>query len=85
MVAAPDDGNGETCTRMARRETRHERRPRVHQLQCVQCGCASGLYAIGWRGYLAVDPELGEAPELAFFCPTCAEQEFDAPRRDRRD
>ena len=53
-------------------------------MHCVQCGCASGLYAIGWRGYLAVDPELGESPELAFFCPTCAEREFDAPRRDRR-
>jgi hypothetical protein len=63
-----------------RGEPRQERQTKVHQLRCVQCGCASGLYAAGWRGY-RTDPEQREAPELVFFCPTCAEREFGEPRR----
>lgn len=38
----------------------------------------SGLYARGWRGYRIDDPEVGEEPALAFFCPTCSAREFDA-------
>ncbi|MGZ4371456.1 MAG: hypothetical protein ACXVRQ_04580 [Gaiellaceae bacterium] len=30
----------------------------------------------GWRGYRTDDPELEDAPELAFYCPACAVAEF---------
>jgi hypothetical protein len=55
----------------------------VHQLRCVQCGCRSGLYAIGWRGYRTDDPEREEPPAIGFFCPMCSESEFGPPRRYR--
>jgi hypothetical protein len=40
---------------------------------CVECG-AVWLSADGdrWKAYLADD----EPPELAFYCPSCAEREF---------
>jgi hypothetical protein len=64
-----------------RGEPRHERQTRVHQLRCVQCGCASGLYATGSRCYRTDDPEQREEPELGFFCPACAEREFGPLQR----
>jgi hypothetical protein len=45
-------------------------------VQCAECGCVSGLQWPGWRAYRMDDPARAETPELAFFCPECAEREF---------
>ena len=50
---------------------------RVNITRCAQCNCLSGLRWAGWRAYRVDDPEAGEPPNLAFFCPACAEAEFD--------
>jgi len=37
------------------------------------------LSEVGWSGWRAGrtdDPDLGELPELSFFCSMCAEREF---------
>lgn len=48
---------------------------------CIECGCLSSLQWAGWRAYRVDDPELGEPPALAFFCPGCADREigFELP------
>jgi hypothetical protein len=51
--------------------------------QCVKIICAecNRLPDADWRRWRACrsdDPELDEPPVLAFFCPTCAQREFDA-------
>jgi hypothetical protein len=46
---------------------------------CVDCGQAATGNATAWRAYRADDPERGEEPELAFYCPQCAVEEFGAP------
>ena len=43
---------------------------------CVECGCLSGLRALGWRGY-RTDAEEADEPALAFYCPSCAARAFD--------
>jgi hypothetical protein len=48
----------------------------VARLQCAECATVSSSYAWGWRGYRMDDPEIGEPPALAFYCPVCAEREF---------
>lgn len=45
-------------------------------VRCVECDTLSGLRWTGWRAYRVDDPETGEPPALAFYCPTCAEREF---------
>ena len=50
-------------------------------IHCAECRCSSGLYWHGWRGYRTDDPELGEPPAVAFYCPTCSEREFGYSRR----
>jgi hypothetical protein len=59
-------------------EQRQPEAAQVNLLRCVQCRSLSGLYAAGWRGYRTDDPELGEPPTLAFFCPACSTGQFDA-------
>jgi hypothetical protein len=50
-------------------------------IDCIECGCSSGLYWQGWRAYRTDDPEsVGELPALAFYCPTCAIREFGCHR-----
>jgi hypothetical protein len=58
-----------------------DRQSRVNTVQCVECGSSSGLLWRGWCAYRTDDPELGEAPTLAFYCPTCAGREFGRARR----
>jgi hypothetical protein len=43
--------------------------------ECAECGKGSGLPADTerWAAYLTDD----ELPELAFYCPDCADREFD--------
>jgi hypothetical protein len=54
---------------------------RPESIHCAECKCSSGLYWHGWRGYRTDDPELGEPPAVAFYCPTCSEREFGYSRR----
>ena len=47
---------------------------------CVECHAESASpSARGWRGLRVDNPELGEPPELAFYCPSCAESELGRP------
>ena len=47
-------------------------------LRCAECGCFSDEDALGWRGCRIDEVELGEPPEVAFFCPFCAASNFDS-------
>lgn len=51
---------------------------------CVECGCSSGLFWRGWGAYRVDEPEYGDPPQLAFYCPPCAEAEFGHRSRRRR-
>lgn len=44
-------------------------------LRCIECRreSATGRH---WRAYLADDPRDDDPPELALYCPSCAEREF---------
>jgi hypothetical protein len=46
-------------------------------LLCAECGRTSDAFARGWRGCQTDLEEDGDLPELAFFCASCAELEFD--------
>jgi hypothetical protein len=48
----------------------------VHVLACAECPRVSTAHARGWRATRIDDPELGEPPQLAFYCPECAQREF---------
>jgi hypothetical protein len=48
-------------------------------VHCAECKSSSGLYWRGWRAYRTHNPELGESPAVAFYCPTCAQREFGRP------
>jgi hypothetical protein len=43
---------------------------------CEECRAEADDSALGWRGYLAFDPEDGDQPDVAFYCPRCAAREF---------
>lgn len=53
----------------------------VHVLACVKCPRVSSVSARGWKAYRSDDPETGEQPTLAFYCPACAEREFGWSRK----
>jgi hypothetical protein len=44
-------------------------------LRCEECGCVSDT-APGWLAFIAEDPEDGEGPEVATYCPPCADREL---------
>ena len=46
-------------------------------LGCELCRCLSDDEARGWIGLRALDPEDDAPTTIAFFCPDCANQEFD--------
>ena len=46
---------------------------------CVVCGCSTGDEVEGWTALCCNDPEPGEAPNIAFYCPPCATAEFKHP------
>ena len=46
--------------------------------RCAECGDFSDDDARGWLACRIDEVELGEPPELAFFCPACAALNFDA-------
>jgi hypothetical protein len=49
-------------------------------VQCAECNSSSGLYWQGWRADRSDEPDAGELPALAFFCPVCANEEFGEGR-----
>jgi hypothetical protein len=55
---------------------------RAHQhvglVGCQECNRTPDTRWRGWRAYRSDDPELDEAPALAFYCPDCAAREFGA-------
>jgi hypothetical protein len=59
-------------------EARGYRRTGVGQtgtlLRCVSA--ESYALALGWRAYIAPDPEDEPEGEIFMFCPECAEREF---------
>jgi hypothetical protein len=54
-------------------------------LECSECGRTSDLDAVRWCDYRsdlpaeaeAEDPETARIPAVVYFCPACAEREFD--------
>jgi hypothetical protein len=67
---------------MGERDTEHRKDPgrrAAAPLRCTECGARSDVDALGWRGYRMEDPEEGDAPALAFYCPFCAQREFGEP------
>jgi hypothetical protein len=65
-----------------------ERQPEQLFARCVECRRVSGPFWIHWRAVRIEEPGADDAPEIALYCPSCAEREFGAPRRrplaDRR-
>ena len=64
------------------------RQPAQQFAQCVECRRVSGPYWMRWRACRSDVPDSGEEPQIALYCPGCAEREFGPPRRrplvDRR-
>ncbi len=52
-------------------------------LTCEECGCKSAS-GRGWFGYIAEDPEDGEATVVCTYCPPCEQRELDARSREPR-
>jgi hypothetical protein len=44
-------------------------------LRCEECSCVSAT-AKGWLAIIAADPDDGEGPEVATYCPPCADREL---------
>jgi hypothetical protein len=45
-------------------------------LHCQECGRRADERAEGWRGYRVDEPYADEPPELAWYCPRCADREL---------
>lgn len=58
------------------------RQPAEQFATCVECGRVSGPYWIRWRAFRIAEPDTGDEPEIALYCPACAEREL-GPRRRR--
>ena len=48
-------------------------------LRCIECRRETSV-GCRWRAYLADDPRDDDPPEVAVFCPSCAEREFGGLR-----
>jgi hypothetical protein len=57
------------------------RQPAQPFAECVECGRISGPYWIRWRACRVDEPDTNEEPEIALYCPACAEREFGPSRR----
>ena len=44
-------------------------------LRCEECSCVSEA-AKGWLAFIAEDPDDDEPPEVATYCPPCADREL---------
>ena len=47
-------------------------------LYCIECGCCSGDVGKGWVAMRCddPDPDMGDEPSIALYCPPCAAGEF---------
>ena len=63
------------------RDTRRHDEHTAREVRCEECGCSSGLRWRGWGAYLYAEPETPGPLVIAFYCPTCAENEFGHSRR----
>lgn len=63
-------------------DTRRQSAYTARVVRCEECGRSSGLRSRGWGAYRYDEPETSEPPLIAFYCPTCAENEFSQSRRD---
>ena len=43
---------------------------------CVECGCCSAELGKGWVAFRCDDPDDGDGPDIAIWCPVCAAEEF---------
>ena len=50
----------------------------------LQCGCCSGELGKGWAAFRCDDPDEGQGPEIAIWCPVCAAAEFGYRPESRR-
>src|SRR5688500_4879569 len=53
-------------------------------MRCTECEAVPTDAACGGIGLRADDPEEADPPQLAFYCPTCAEREFGERFANRR-
>jgi hypothetical protein len=44
-------------------------------LRCEECSCVSET-AKRWLAFIAEDPDDGEGPQVATYCPPCADREL---------
>ncbi len=47
-------------------------------LVCEECGGYSYQHERGWRAALVTDPEGADDDEIAVYCPSCWENEFQS-------
>jgi hypothetical protein len=57
------------------------RQPAQPLATCVECGRISGPYWIRWRACHIDEPDTDDEPEIALYCPACAERALGPPRR----
>jgi hypothetical protein len=72
VVAAPAEEQAPSVNASSR--DHHNQKART--VHCIECASSSGLYWHGWGAFRVDDPETGEPPTLAFYCPSCAAREF---------
>ena len=64
------------------------RQPEQLFAECVECRRISGPYWIHWHAVRVDEQDTHDEPEIALYCPACAEREFGPLRRrplaDRR-
>jgi hypothetical protein len=49
----------------------------VPTLRCAECGAVTSDLAQGWRAIRCGEIDPDDTAELFFFCPDCAEREFE--------
>ena len=54
------------------------------ELRCIECNSFASSSALGWRAYVVEDPEGDDDPEVAIYCPTCAQEQFGSPGEQAR-
>lgn len=59
-----------------RRTRRHRRREHVPMLRCEACGVATEGHAELWIALLVPGDERNGVPDVAIYCPRCAESQF---------
>jgi hypothetical protein len=53
-------------------------------VRCEECGAEASIKAQRWRAYradLIDEADDGKGPDVVFYCPTCADEQFGPPGR----